>query len=176
MSVWQEWLISLSHIFPKSDEEKLISMMAYQLFCMLLHHAIKLEYGGWRVWVDTLAIVHSKVGGWVKIFFCNKRIQKFFLPRFPSKNSSAKWWNLNLLRRIKIKLNGRLEKRASRLSIDVSTLIKTSFKSSTIWLIKWATMDFRWRECPWNVGTTFGHRLCPSRSTVHPNFDGLTFI
>ena len=29
---------------------------------MLLHHAIKFEYGGWRVWVDTLAIVHSKVG------------------------------------------------------------------------------------------------------------------
>ena len=28
---------------------------------MLLHHAIKFEYGGWRVWVDTLAIVHSKV-------------------------------------------------------------------------------------------------------------------
>lgn len=28
---------------------------------MLLHHAIKHEYGGWRVWVDTLAIVHSKV-------------------------------------------------------------------------------------------------------------------
>lgn len=61
MSVWQEWLISLSHIYPKHDDEKLISMMVYQLFCMLLHHAIKLEYGGWRVWVDTLAIVHSKV-------------------------------------------------------------------------------------------------------------------
>ena len=30
-------------------------------FRMLLHHAIKFEYGGWRVWVDTLAIVHSKV-------------------------------------------------------------------------------------------------------------------
>ena len=33
----------------------------YALFRMLLHHAIKYEYGGWRVWVDTLAIVHSKV-------------------------------------------------------------------------------------------------------------------
>ena len=31
------------------------------LLRMLLHHAIKYEYGGWRVWVDTLAIVHSKV-------------------------------------------------------------------------------------------------------------------
>ena len=28
---------------------------------MLLHHAVKYEFGGWRVWVDTLAIVHSKV-------------------------------------------------------------------------------------------------------------------
>ena len=36
--------------------------MKYFLFRMLLHHAIKFEYGGWRVWVDTLAIVHSKVG------------------------------------------------------------------------------------------------------------------
>ena len=36
--------------------------MRYFLFRMLLHHAIKFEYGGWRVWVDTLAIVHSKVG------------------------------------------------------------------------------------------------------------------
>ena len=33
----------------------------YSLFRSLLHHAIKYEYGGWRVWVDTLAIVHSKV-------------------------------------------------------------------------------------------------------------------
>ena len=31
------------------------------LFRMLLHHAVKYEFGGWRVWVDTLAIVHSKV-------------------------------------------------------------------------------------------------------------------
>ena len=35
--------------------------MVFSLFRMLLHHAIKFEYGGWRVWVDTLAIVHSKV-------------------------------------------------------------------------------------------------------------------
>ena len=38
------------------------SPIYFLLFCrMLLHHAIKFEYGGWRVWVDTLAIVHSKV-------------------------------------------------------------------------------------------------------------------
>jgi len=43
------------------DVEELESDMVYSLFRMLLHHAIKHEYGGWRVWVDTLAIVHSKV-------------------------------------------------------------------------------------------------------------------
>ena len=44
-------------LFNNSDD----SFQVYALFRMLLHHAIKYEYGGWRVWVDTLAIVHSKV-------------------------------------------------------------------------------------------------------------------
>lgn len=61
MSVWQEWLISMAYIVPRTAEEHLISDMVYSLFRTLLHHAIKYEYGGWRVWVDTLAIVHSKV-------------------------------------------------------------------------------------------------------------------
>lgn len=61
MSVWQEWLIAMAYIHPKTTEEQKISDMVYSLFRMLLHHAIKHEYGGWRVWVDTLAIVHSKV-------------------------------------------------------------------------------------------------------------------
>ncbi|CAG0882858.1 unnamed protein product [Darwinula stevensoni] len=61
MSVWQEWLIAMAYIHPKNEEEEKLSDMVYSLFRMLLHHAIKYEYGGWRVWVDTLAIVHSKV-------------------------------------------------------------------------------------------------------------------
>lgn len=61
MSVWQEWLISMAYIVPRTSEEHLVSDMVYSLFRTLLHHAIKYEYGGWRVWVDTLAIVHSKV-------------------------------------------------------------------------------------------------------------------
>ena len=61
MSVWQEWLIAMAYIHPKNSEEQKLSDMVYSLFRMLLHHAIKHEYGGWRVWVDTLAIVHSKV-------------------------------------------------------------------------------------------------------------------
>ncbi|XP_037087488.1 LOW QUALITY PROTEIN: neurobeachin-like, partial [Pollicipes pollicipes] len=61
MSVWQEWLIAMAYIHPRSAEEQRVSEMVFNLFRMLLHHAIKAEYGGWRVWVDTLAIVHSKV-------------------------------------------------------------------------------------------------------------------
>ncbi|KAG5890529.1 hypothetical protein JTB14_035785 [Gonioctena quinquepunctata] len=61
MSVWQEWLIAMAYIHPKNTDEQKLSDMVYSLFRMLLHHAIKYEYGGWRVWVDTLAIVHSKV-------------------------------------------------------------------------------------------------------------------
>ncbi|CAH1123738.1 unnamed protein product [Ceutorhynchus assimilis] len=61
MSVWQEWLIAMAYIHPQNTEEQKLSDMVYALFRMLLHHAIKYEYGGWRVWVDTLAIVHSKV-------------------------------------------------------------------------------------------------------------------
>lgn len=57
----QEWLIAMAYIHPKNTEEQKTSDMVYSLFRMLLHHAIKHEYGGWRVWVDTLAIVHSKV-------------------------------------------------------------------------------------------------------------------
>ena len=29
---------------------------------MLLHHAFQEEREGWRIWVDTLAILHGKVG------------------------------------------------------------------------------------------------------------------
>uniref|UniRef100_T1GBA3 DUF4704 domain-containing protein n=1 Tax=Megaselia scalaris TaxID=36166 RepID=T1GBA3_MEGSC len=45
MSVWQEWLIAMAYIHPKSTEEQKVSDMVYSLFRMLLHHAIKYEYG-----------------------------------------------------------------------------------------------------------------------------------
>lgn len=74
MSVWQEWLISLAHVFPQTEEEQEVTDLVYDLFGILLYHAIRLEYGwvffnrlylidlgGWRVWVDTLAIAHSKI-------------------------------------------------------------------------------------------------------------------
>ena len=61
MSVWQDWLISLAYIHPKNAEEQKISDMVFALFRMLLHYGIKYEPAGWRVWVDTMSIVHSKV-------------------------------------------------------------------------------------------------------------------
>jgi len=61
MSVWQDWLFSMSYVYPRSDEEQQVTELVMTLFRMLLHHAIKYEYGGWRVWIDTLAILHSKV-------------------------------------------------------------------------------------------------------------------
>ncbi|CAH1776878.1 unnamed protein product [Owenia fusiformis] len=61
MSVWQDWLFSLAYIYPRNQDEFRITEMVMSLFRMLLHHAMKLEYGGWRVWIDTLAILHSKV-------------------------------------------------------------------------------------------------------------------
>lgn len=52
----------MAYIYPRNDEEQRITELVMALFRMLLHHAIKFEYGGWRVWIDTLAILHSKVG------------------------------------------------------------------------------------------------------------------
>ncbi|XP_038150368.1 neurobeachin [Cyprinodon tularosa] len=60
-SVWQDWMFSLSYINPKNSEEQKITEMVYNIFRILLYHAIKYEWGGWRVWVDTLSIAHSKV-------------------------------------------------------------------------------------------------------------------
>uniref|UniRef100_UPI0037E72D99 neurobeachin-like isoform X2 n=1 Tax=Semicossyphus pulcher TaxID=241346 RepID=UPI0037E72D99 len=60
-SVWQDWMFSLGYINPKNSEEQKISEMVYNIFRILLYHAIKYEWGGWRVWVDTLSIAHSKV-------------------------------------------------------------------------------------------------------------------
>uniref|UniRef100_A0A3Q2DBV8 Neurobeachin n=1 Tax=Cyprinodon variegatus TaxID=28743 RepID=A0A3Q2DBV8_CYPVA len=60
-SVWQEWMLSLSFVNPRNNEEQKITEMVYAIFRILLYHAIKYEWGGWRVWVDTLSITHSKV-------------------------------------------------------------------------------------------------------------------
>ncbi|KRX36623.1 putative neurobeachin -like protein [Trichinella murrelli] len=73
MSVWQDWLISLTSLEPNTEAEMHIRSLVYHLFAILLHHAIKLEYGGWRVWIDTMAIIHSK-GSFER--FCRKNSGK----------------------------------------------------------------------------------------------------
>ena len=46
--------------FIISDENR-ITDTVFSLFRMLLHHAFQEERDGWRIWVDTLAILHGKV-------------------------------------------------------------------------------------------------------------------
>lgn len=61
MSVWQDWLIGLAYVYHTSESQNEVSELVWEAFSILLHHALRHEYGGWRVWVDTLAIAHSKV-------------------------------------------------------------------------------------------------------------------
>lgn len=61
MSVWQEFLIGLAYVYPIDQEEIEITELVFKVFKILLHHAVKFEYGGWRVWIDTLSILHSRV-------------------------------------------------------------------------------------------------------------------
>lgn len=59
MSVWQHWLINL--INSTLSDSPLVKDQILAIFRILLYHAIRYEYGGWRVWIDTLAIIHTKV-------------------------------------------------------------------------------------------------------------------
>ena len=61
MSVWQEFLIGLAYVYPIDQDEIELTDLVFKAFKILLHHAIKYEYGGWRVWIDTLSILHSRV-------------------------------------------------------------------------------------------------------------------
>ncbi|CAI9541959.1 unnamed protein product [Staurois parvus] len=54
-------MLSLCYFNPKNIEEQKITEMVYAIFRILLYHAVKYEWGGWRVWVDTISITHSKV-------------------------------------------------------------------------------------------------------------------
>lgn len=67
-------MFSLGYINPKNSEEQKITEMVYNIFRILLYHAIKYEWGGWRVWVDTLSIAHSKVrNDWTFLYAGNSR-------------------------------------------------------------------------------------------------------
>ena len=75
-SVWQDWLFGLAFLSatpPPADADRhahqlytaqvTLTTSVFALFRTLLAHAIRYEFGGWRVWIDTLAILHSKVCG-----------------------------------------------------------------------------------------------------------------
>ncbi|KAL3114367.1 hypothetical protein niasHT_013657 [Heterodera trifolii] len=53
-------IFSLAYIHPTDDQQKQVTELVYELFSVLLFYAMRLEYGGWRVWVDSMAIAHSK--------------------------------------------------------------------------------------------------------------------
>ncbi|GMS90030.1 hypothetical protein PENTCL1PPCAC_12205, partial [Pristionchus entomophagus] len=53
--------VYLAYVYPLDDAQSEICEVVYNLFNFLLHHAIRHEYGRWRVWMDTLTIAHSKV-------------------------------------------------------------------------------------------------------------------
>jgi len=61
MSVWQDYLLGLAYVYPNNEIQIEITDRVSDLLQILLHHAIKYEYGGWRVWIDTLSILHGRV-------------------------------------------------------------------------------------------------------------------
>jgi len=76
MSVWQDYLLGLAYIYPNNDIQIEITNRVFELLNILLHHAIKYEYGGWRVWIDTLSILHGRVNFFV--FFFRLNLLNFF--------------------------------------------------------------------------------------------------
>ena len=61
MSVWQDYLLGLAYVYPSNDQQIEVTDRVFELLKILLHHAIKFEFGGWRVWIDTLSILHGRV-------------------------------------------------------------------------------------------------------------------
>ncbi|CAF3766606.1 unnamed protein product [Rotaria sordida] len=61
ISVWQEYLLGLAYVYPSNDQQIAVTDRVFELLKILLHHAIKFEFGGWRVWIDTLSILHGRI-------------------------------------------------------------------------------------------------------------------
>lgn len=70
-------MLSLCYFNPKNSDEQKITEMVYAIFRILLYHAVKYEWGGWRVWVDTLSITHSKVSFFMKVYFRVLNVDNF---------------------------------------------------------------------------------------------------
>jgi hypothetical protein len=78
MSVWQEYLLGLAYIYPSNEQQTEITDRVFELLKILLHHAIKFEFGGWRVWIDTLSILHGRVN-LEFLFYSNNYLFYLFL-------------------------------------------------------------------------------------------------
>lgn len=82
MSVWQDFLIAMAYINPDDEEEVEINNLVFHLFKILLIHAVQYEYGGWRVWIDTLSIVHSRVNAFIKTILYYNFLRIKYLMKF----------------------------------------------------------------------------------------------
>jgi len=81
MSVWQDYLLGLAYVYPSNDQQIEVTDRVFELLKILLHHAIKFEFGGWRVWIDTLSILHGRVKLNKFFFFCYSNFHFFFIIR-----------------------------------------------------------------------------------------------
>ncbi|XP_028409384.1 neurobeachin-like [Dendronephthya gigantea] len=61
ISCWQDFLLSLAKFEPESKEQVKTTDTVFSLIRLLLHHALQHEAEGWRIFVDTLAILHGQI-------------------------------------------------------------------------------------------------------------------
>ncbi|CAF3390500.1 unnamed protein product [Rotaria sp. Silwood1] len=64
-----KYLLGLAYVYPSNDQQIAVTDRVFELSKILLHHAIKFEFGGWRVGIDTLSILHGRV---TKKNYCRK--------------------------------------------------------------------------------------------------------
>ncbi|OON20071.1 Beige/BEACH domain protein, partial [Opisthorchis viverrini] len=58
LSLWQDCIFQLTPFYPASEDEAVILACVMKILRVLLFHAIRYERDGWRVWIDTLALLH----------------------------------------------------------------------------------------------------------------------
>ncbi|KAG5449774.1 Lipopolysaccharide-responsive and beige-like anchor protein, variant 2 [Clonorchis sinensis] len=58
LSLWQDCIFQFTPFYPASENEALILACVMKILRVLLFHAIRYERDGWRVWIDTLALLH----------------------------------------------------------------------------------------------------------------------
>ncbi|TGZ55258.1 hypothetical protein CRM22_010440 [Opisthorchis felineus] len=58
LSLWQDCIFQLTPFYPASENEAVLLACVMKILRVLLFHAIRYERDGWRVWIDTLALLH----------------------------------------------------------------------------------------------------------------------